>query len=327
MNKFLSLVVLALVATACGSTATGTATLSEADVALAQSDDAPVAETSVPDGGQSSEAGTQDSGVESDTGQDAATDSSDASVEEDVAADVALPLGEPVVNLVVPTDTTLRVGENGIRWTMESSGTPVVVKKVTVGLWVHPYNEDLGMVSWNWRSRWSWDSTAIQLRRNGVVLDPSQYELVIWAFPMSPGGRVISFNVVFSTEEEVTNTAATYELNLPVVGMLTTGDAIDITIQTGFAGSANVPGRLMPTRSGGGAYSVPGPHIWTGPPGICALPTSTATIGEHTRHSDFVWSRPGPGHTYTDCTDPTASSDWFPRAAMPTTQSYRLTAP
>jgi hypothetical protein len=320
VNNFPSLALLVLVSVACGSTATGTETSIEPDVAF-------VSEASVADAGQPLEASVPDSNVQPDAGQDAATDSSDSSVGEDVAADVPLPLGEPIVSLVIPTDTALRVGENRIQWTMASTGTPIVVKKAIVGLWVHPYNEDAGMVSWNWRSRWSWDSAAIRLRRNGVVLDPSQYELVVWVFPMSPGGRVMSFHVVFSTEEQVTNTAATYELSLPVTGELTTGDAIDVTIQTGVVGSGNVPGRLMPTRSGGGAYHVPGPHIWNGPPGICVLPTSTATIGEYTRQSDFVWSRPGPGHTYTDCTDATASSDWFPRAATPTTQSYRLTAP
>lgn len=229
---------------------------------------------------------------------------------------IELTLGQPVLELATPSSLELVAGTHEVRYTLRSTGLPIAVKKVEV--FFRGGNAD-GATPWY--RRWSRPFEGTRFLRDGVVVDPSTYNLVPWTFSMAPGES--SITVEWITEEEVTREGHSYTLIVPLAGTFESGDTLQVRVGTGWAGSPLRRGRLTPLGSNFGLYHVPGPHVWTGM-GRCILEEIVRDGNVAT--SSFVWSdRSSVTHSWADCSTTEGSDDWFTRAEVPTGGTYTLT--
>ena len=216
-----------------------------------------------------------------------------------------LPLGHPIVEWLASGRYPLIVGDNVIaRMLIRSTGRAIAIRRFEISISVHPFNESLGLESWNWALRWRWNIDEVQLRRDGV-LTGREVRLVDWEFLYTAFTR--SIHVIFQREELIDTVGHLYTLTLPIRGELTSNDAIAVSLNPS---SGHVyRGQLTPLDSYYGLYHWVGPHIYTGS-GMCVLDRSEPA---NVQRADFVWSdRSSAHHTdaEADCTSH-GSDDWF----------------
>jgi hypothetical protein len=230
----------------------------------------------------------------------------------------ALVAGEPIVvlhDIGLPDELT--VGTHRVRFQVRSSGAPIGVKRIEIGVPVHPYNEDAGREAWNWSERFQivWD--AVTVERDGIVAD--DIRVLHWTFVHTPFRH--SIVLVFQDEEIVDEGGHEYVVNVPIAGDLMPGDRVGFDVNTLGDGVGN----LTPddTRFSN-PYRWPGPHIYTAD-GACD-PLMLADDPSVVKGL-FVWSdRTAPDHNDDDCTSG-GSADWRSGTATQMGGGYDLVVP
>lgn len=238
----------------------------------------------------------------------------------DAGSDAGLPPGEPIVEFFAPASLDLAVGDQSVRFRIRSTGAPIGVKGVHIGLPVHPYNEDAPMrEGWDWERRFQIGWDAITVERDGVLMDGViTYR---WGSTSNPFSNAII--LVFLDEEIADMDGHEYVMHVPVTGDLEPGDRIGFDLNSSRGDDSPVRGSLTPDGTTFGPYGWRAPNIFTGG-GACE--------GLHAYSTDvtpglFVWSdRTAPDHNDTDCLTG-GSADWNDGTDMQMGGGYDLTVP
>lgn len=245
---------------------------------------------------------------------------SDAGPPPELDAGPPLPPGEPVVEFFAPASLDLAVGDQRVRFRIRSTGAPIGVKRVHIGLPVHPYNEDApDREGWNWERRFQIGWDAITIERDGIVMD----DVITYRWGSTSNPFTNAIILVFLDEEIADMDGHEYVMHVPVTGDLEPGDRIGFDINTSRGDDVPARGSLTPDGTTFGPYGWRAPNIFTGV-GACE--------GLHAYSTDvspglFVWSdRTAADHNDADCLTG-GSTDWNDGTDMQMGGGYDLTVP